>query len=81
MIYRLNKCIGCNFFIFSHARDSAFAKNICREKVRHEFHELTRIQFVKIREIRVKKSAFNPWLKMFPLCFAEKTITFPPCAG
>jgi hypothetical protein len=27
------------------------------------------------------QSVFHPWLKMFPLCFAEKTITFPPCAG
>jgi hypothetical protein len=35
---------------------------------RHELHELTRIQFVKIRAIRVKKicvqSVFHLWLKI-----------------
>jgi hypothetical protein len=33
------------------------------EKPRHELNEFLQIEFASIREIRVKKSAFNPWLK------------------
>ena len=42
----------CVYFPF-HNFNFARVKKLYQEKVRHEFHKLTRIQFVKIRAIRV----------------------------
>jgi hypothetical protein len=50
VIVGMGVCFSCHNF------DFAPAKFFCPEKVRRGFHELTRIQLVKNRAIRVKNS-------------------------